>query len=196
MKENEIRADYDRDTIVVYQAYNAEIALPAVKDNKFSAPFSLTRMTWIKPSFLWLMERSNYGKKPGQEFTLAIRIKRSAWEFALSQGVLTHPDAATHKNSAAWADSFEKAKVHVQWDPERSLRGAKMENRSIQVGISRHLIEVYNNEWIVEIQDYSPLVRKIQEFRKAGNFDRARKLLPNEKVYEVPAEIKKRLAMD
>lgn len=55
MKQYEIRADYNRDTIVVYQAYNETIAKLAIENKKFVPPFSLTRMTWIKPSFLWMM---------------------------------------------------------------------------------------------------------------------------------------------
>ncbi len=46
--------------------------------SRFVPPFSLSRMTWIKPSFLWLMERSNWGKKSGQEMILAICIIRDS----------------------------------------------------------------------------------------------------------------------
>ena len=49
MQEYEIRAEYDTTSIVVYQAYRPEIALPAVAHNRFMPPFSLQRMTWIKP---------------------------------------------------------------------------------------------------------------------------------------------------
>jgi hypothetical protein len=49
VEEREIRADYDERTIVVYQAYRAEIARAAVEHNRFVPPFSLNRMTWIKP---------------------------------------------------------------------------------------------------------------------------------------------------
>lgn len=48
----EVRANYDDRTIVVYQAYREEIAAPAVQAQRFVAPFSFSRMTWIKPSFL------------------------------------------------------------------------------------------------------------------------------------------------
>ena len=85
----QIRADYNRDSIVVYQAYHKEIAQPAIKAGRFVEPFSWGRMTWIKPSYLWLMARSNWGTKSRQEHILAIRIKRVGWERALSLGVLT-----------------------------------------------------------------------------------------------------------
>ena len=47
----EIRADFDDRTIVVYQACREATAKPAIEHQKFVPPFSLDRMTWIKPSF-------------------------------------------------------------------------------------------------------------------------------------------------
>lgn len=196
MKQHEIRADYDRDTIVVYQAYNKAIAEKAVANKKFEAPFSFNRMTWIKPSFLWMMERSGYGKKLGQEYILAIRIKRESWEYALSQAVLTHPEKGVYQSGEDWKHQMQEATVNVQWDPERSIRGQKLDYRSIQVGISRHLIEEYNDSWIVDIKDYSPLVAKIYKLRLDGDYDRAKKLLPIEKPYPLSEELMKRLGMD
>src|SRR5271157_3733689 len=88
-KEHEIRADFDRETIAIYQAYSPAIADPALTAQRFVAPFSFHRMTWIKPSFLWMMHRSNWGQKSGQERILAVRITRAGWEKALSLAVLT-----------------------------------------------------------------------------------------------------------
>jgi uncharacterized protein DUF4291 len=50
MEEREIRGVYDDATITVYQAYREEIARPAVAHGRFVSPFSLNRMTWIKPN--------------------------------------------------------------------------------------------------------------------------------------------------
>ena len=58
-KEHEIRANSDRDTITVYQANSPAIADAALNAGRFVPPFSLHRMTWIMPSFLWLMHRGN-----------------------------------------------------------------------------------------------------------------------------------------
>ena len=55
---------------------------------EFEAPFSFNRMTWIKPSYLWLMSRSNWGTKSNQEYILGIEIYRSAWEKALSKALV------------------------------------------------------------------------------------------------------------
>ena len=59
-EERNIYAVFDDKTIRVYQAYNNEIADEALKLGKFGSKFSLTRMTWIKPSFLWMMYRLKF----------------------------------------------------------------------------------------------------------------------------------------
>src|SRR5208283_5663658 len=96
----EIRAHFDNQSIVVYQAYRKEIALPAVAEQHFVAPFSFNRMTWIKPSFLWLMERSNWGQKANQEHILGVRIRRTGWEEALGKAVLTSPAQRIYRDAA------------------------------------------------------------------------------------------------
>src|SRR5687768_18505362 len=107
----EIRANYDDNTIVVYQAYAPEIALRAVNAQKFVPPFSLNRMTWIKPSFLWLMERSGWGTKSNQERILAVRITRTGWDCCLREGVLTAFDGSIHRSAEKWREDFQSAAV-------------------------------------------------------------------------------------
>lgn len=192
---NEIRATYDTQSIVVYQAYAPAIAQAALKAGRFVAPFSFRRMTWIKPSFLWLMERSNWGRKNGQEYILAVRLKRSGWDEALAKGVLTSFVPGAARNTEAWREDFNQALVHVQWDPERSLRGADLGYNSIQVGISRHLIHEYMDEWIIGLEDITPTVRKIHSLLQNGKADKALVLLPKERIYPVPAEVAWRLNM-
>jgi len=195
MKYQEIRAEFDKETVTVYQAYNKNIALSAIKNNKFEKPFSFNRMTWIKPSFLWLMERSNWGNKSNQDFILKIKIKRENWERVLSMGVLTDPDKHVYSSGFEWEKQFKEAKVYIQWDPERTLKGGKLQERTIQVGISRYLIEEYNNDWISEIVDLTPLVKKINLLRKAGKYKEAKRLLPKEKLYPLNNEIEKKIGV-
>ncbi|MET9726649.1 DUF4291 domain-containing protein [Streptomyces zaomyceticus] len=169
----QIRADYDARTIVVYQAYSSAIADAALRAGRFVAPFSFHRMTWIKPSFMWLMHRSNWARKPGQERVLAVRMTREGWEEALSQAVLTTADPA----------AVARAAVHVQWDPERSPRGAALNHYSIQVGIGRHLIRTFADDWIVGLTDLTPQVRKASTLIQTGRAAKAQRLIPVERVY-------------
>ena len=62
-QERKIYAKYDDKTIRVYQAYNNKIADEVIKLGTFGEHFSLTRMTWIKPSFLWMMYRCGWTEK-------------------------------------------------------------------------------------------------------------------------------------
>ncbi len=195
-KEHEIRADFNRDTITIYQAYSPAIADAALKAGRFVSPFSFHRMTWIKPSFLWLMHRSHWGQKSGQERTLAVRITRSGWEKALSLTVLTAFDPSVHASPEEWRERFQNAQVHLQWDPERSLRGASLPHYSIQVGLSRHIIQEYVEEWIVKLEDYTPLVAKMYQLIHSGHADQAKRHLPPEKVYSVNPEIGKRILIN
>lgn len=190
---HQIRAHFNRETIVLYQAYNSAIAEAAVKAQKFVEPFSLNRATWIKPSFLWLMERSGWGKKANQERTLAVRITRKGWEEALGCAVLTHAEQKLYGDQENWRREMEKAPVIVQWDPERSLRGAKLEHRSIQVGLRRAIVERFVNHWTVAIEDLTPLVSKMNKLRKSGDYTKLKRLLPPEKPYPLPADIADRL---
>ena len=169
----QIRADYDDRTIVVYQAYSAAIADAALRAGRFVTPFSFQRMTWIKPSFLWLMHRSNWARKPGQERILAVRMTREGWEEALSQAVQTTADPKAVADAA----------VHLQWDPERSIRGAALNHYSIQVGIGRHLIRTFADDWVVSLTDLTPRAHKAATLVRNGRAAQAQRLLPAERVY-------------
>lgn len=82
-----ILAHYDETSIVVYQAFRPEIGAYAVEHQQLGGGFKFRRMSWIKPSFLWMMYRSRWGSKPGQEMVLAVRIKRDFFDRVLAQAV-------------------------------------------------------------------------------------------------------------
>ena len=194
--EHEIRADYDRDTIVIYQAYSPAIADAALAAGRFVPPFSFHRMTWIKPSFLWLMHRSNWGLKSGQERILAVRMTRLGWEKALSLAVLTSFEPGVFASPDEWAEQFAAARVHLQWDPERSLRGAGLPYSSIQVGLGRNVIREYVDKWMVGIEDYTDRVRKVYGLLQSGKADKAKRHLPPERVYPVGGELARRILIE
>ena len=194
MPHKEIRALYDAKTITVYQAFGPAIAEAALSHGRFVAPFSFARMTWIKPSFLWMMERSGWATKPNQERVLAVRMTRAGWEEALANAVLTAPGRG--QGAEEWREELDSSPIRVQWDPERTLRGGKSEQRSIQVGIARQWSERYAQEWVVSLTDLTPAVFKLAALRKQGRWSQAQRLLPVEKPYPVPEPIKARLEMD
>lgn len=118
----QVRARYSPDTITVYQAYPPQIAVSAVAAGRFVAPFKRDRMTWIKPSFLWMMYRCGWATKPGQEQVLAVEVTRAGLEWALARACLSHYDRHLHESRTDWSRRLKTSPVRVQWDPERSLQ--------------------------------------------------------------------------
>ncbi|GIM90769.1 DUF4291 domain-containing protein [Paractinoplanes toevensis] len=189
----QVRAHFTESTITVYQAYSSVIARPALAAGRFVAPFKRERMTWIKPSFLWMMYRCGWATKPGQEHVLAVEIRRDGFEWALANAALSHFDRKLHPDSVAWARQVKTAPVRVQWDPERSLRLAPLPHRSLQVGLSGEAVDRYVDDWLVGISDVTALARTIHSRLTDGNARAAADLLPAETVYPLPPEVATRL---
>ncbi|MGY0231038.1 DUF4291 domain-containing protein [Longispora urticae] len=182
----QIRARHTPDTITVYQAYPPEIAAPALAAGRFVAPFKRERMTWIKPSFLWMMYRCGWATKPGQERVLAIEISRAGFEWALAHSCLSHFDRDQHPSEEDWARQLRASPVRIQWDPERALSLTPLPHRSLQVGLSGEAVTRYVEEWTVSITDVTDLTTQIHRLVLAGDEPAATALLPEEPVYPLP----------
>ncbi|PGH14800.1 hypothetical protein AJ79_02816 [Helicocarpus griseus UAMH5409] len=179
-----IRALYTPTTITVYQAYNTPIATAALAAHKLVAPFRRTRMTWIKPSFLWMAYRSGWATKPNQERILAIEITREGFEWALAHARLSHPDNATDREE--WEKKKAECPVRVQWDPERDFAFRPLGYRSLQVGLGGEAVDRFVDEWTVGIRDVTGLMRELGRLVGEGRMEEAGGLLPVEEEYLLP----------
>lgn len=189
----EVFAQYDRQCIRVYQAYNPVIAKEAVGLQTFGENFNINRMTWIKPSFLWLMYRSNWGTKKNQECILALDIYQQEFNELLEKAVLTSPDSKIY-TGIQWEKAFDEAAVYCQWDPDRNINGNAINRAAIQIGLKGNTLRDFLDKSICHIEDCTPLVRKWNEQRKKGNLNS--KNLPVEKIYPVKDKaIRNRLGM-
>ncbi|WP_091672437.1 DUF4291 domain-containing protein [Micromonospora auratinigra] len=185
----QIRAAFTADTLTVYQAYPPEIADAALAAGRFVAPFKRERMTWIKPSFRWMMYRCGWALKPGQDRVLAVEISRTGFAWALSRAALSGYDARLHADRAAWRRQLKHSPVRVQWDPERSLRLAPLPYRAVQVGLTGEAVHRYVDDWIVGLRDVTPLARAVHDRLTAGDEPGAAALLPVERPYPLPVEV-------
>jgi hypothetical protein len=185
----QIRANYSAETITVYQAYPPQIVEPVVAAGQFVSPFKRDRMTWIKPSFLWMMYRCGWATKPGQEHVLAIEITRTGFEWALERACLSHYDPKLHSDRHAWSQQLKVSPVRAEWDPERSLRLGALPYRSLQVGLCGEAVDRYVDEWTVAVTDVTTTARRIHELLGAGDEHAATVLLPAERPYPLPAHI-------
>lgn len=179
----QIRAVFDENKITVYQAYDAAIAGPAIAAQTFVPPFKRERMTWIKPSFLWMMYRCGWATKPGQSRVLAIDVSREGFEWALTHSCASHP--APEQDQVEWKARLAESPVRVQWDPERDVRLERLDYRSIQIGLSGEAVDRYVDQWIRSITDVTDLATRISGAVDADDVETARRLLPAERPYPV-----------
>lgn len=193
--EREIRAKFSKSTFRVYQAYSSAIAEPALAAQKFVAPFKLARMTWIKPSFFWMMYRSGWATKVGQERILAIDISREGLEWALVNACLSEFDENVHGTHSKWQAQVKGTCVRVQWDPERDSQLARCDYRAIQIGLTGEAVCRYVDDWIVAIEDVTSAAHKLADFGSASRATIAESISQCERPYQVSSTISSRLGM-
>jgi hypothetical protein len=153
-----ILAQFDENSVVVYQAYRPDIGDFAAEYGYFGGEFKFNRMTWIKTNFLWMMYRSGWGTKKGQEVVLAIRLNRSAFDQILESAVPSTLDPKIYNSEKEWKKRIDSSDVRLQWDPDRTPKGNPLERRAIQIGLRRKAIVRYSKEWIIGIDDISGFV--------------------------------------
>jgi Domain of unknown function (DUF4291) len=177
-----ILAQFDEESIIVYQAYRPEIGNFASQHGYFGKDFSFTRMSWIKPNFLWMMYRSGWGTKKGQEVILAVRIKRDAFEYILANAVPSSFIPELYLNREKWKQAISESAVRLQWDPDHHPSGAKLERRAVQLGLRGDVLRSYARDWIIDIEDISEFVCE-QYHNLSPLYDRL--IVPQENIYPV-----------
>ena len=176
-----ILAQYNERCVTVYQAYRPAIGDFAVRHQYFGGEFKLDRMSWIKPNFLWMMYRSGWATKPGQEVVLAVHILRTAFESMLSAAVHSTFQKEVYGNYNAWKQLVSKSDVRLQWDPDHSPVGDKVARRAIQLGLRGSFLSQYAREWIIGIEDISEFVHEQWEHVVQRHYDKL--VTPTETVY-------------
>jgi hypothetical protein len=164
-----VLAHFDADTIVVYQAYRESIGRHAIAHGRLGGPdFSFDRMSWIKPNFLWMMHRSGWGTKPGQEVTLGLRVRRSFFDCLLRDAVASSFDPARHASREAWQRAVEESAVRLQWDPDHAPDGARLQRRAVQIGLRGAALKSLASTELVEVIDMRAFVEAQRESARGG----------------------------
>jgi hypothetical protein len=179
-----ILAQFDAESIWVYQAYRPTIARYAVEHQRFGGEFSFSRMSWIKPNFLWMMFRSGWATKEGQEHILAVRLNRTFFDELLQSAVASTYDGSRFASREEWAAAVDSSECRLQWDPDHDPTGKPVERRAVQLGLRGSLLRRYGNTELLAIEDITPLVA---EQRQQASARQADLLVPEESVY-VPAD--------
>ena len=158
---NFILAQQKDDLILVYQAFRNSIGEYAIKNQRFGgSDYSFNRMSWIKPNFLWMMYRSGWAAKPGQEKILGIWIKKTDFEKILGNSTFTSYKQSTCNGEEEWRATLDSHPIRLQWDPDHYPNGDKHVRKAIQLGIKGDLLSEFAEQMIVEIIDLSNFVNQ------------------------------------
>jgi len=180
-----IMAQADSDSIVVYQAYRPSIADFAVQHQRFGGDFSFNRMSWIKPNFLWMMYRSGWAAKEGQERILAIRLKLPFFDKLLRQAVVSSFDASRHASHEVWKAAVAGSEVRLQWDPDHDPQGKPLERRAVQLGLRGGMLQRFGGDELLTVHDITGFVHKQRQCLES---EPERLMVPVEKIYR-PADL-------
>lgn len=170
-----ILASHDEDSVVVYQAYRPAIGLYAARNQRFGGEFSFSRMSWIKPNFLWMMYRSGWGTKEGQEVILAVTIPRSLFDEILAVAVPSAFDASRHRDTDDWKSALANSEVRLQWDPDHAPDGSSLKRRAVQLGLRGGMLRRYAESEVIKIEDISGFVARQRQSEEL--------MVPAERVY-------------
>ncbi len=188
----QILAQFDVESVIVYQAFNPMIGHFAARHGYFGGGFGMSRMSWVKPNFLWMMYRSGWGTKENQEITLAVRLRRDAFDEILRQAVHSTFVPDVYGSEDAWSRAVAGSDVRLQWDPDHDPAGSPVERRAIQLGLRGKVLATYARDWLLEIQDISDFVRE----QRANATAHERLVTPREDVYTVAdVEVGRRLGL-
>jgi hypothetical protein len=184
------------DTMVVYQAYNYQIADFAVTHQYLGgSSYSYSRMSWIKPNFLWMMYRCGWAQKENQERVLAMWIKKDHFETILSEAVFSTYKEEQYKSHEAWRQELESKEVRLQWDPDHDPYGNKLARRAIQLGLKGKTLENFGKDYIIEIEDITDFVAAQRQF--VASKDLTQLQVPVESIYALMnSNIKEKIGVD
>jgi hypothetical protein len=178
-----ILAQFDENSIIVYQAYRPSIGRFAAEYQHFAGEFSLNRMSWIKPNFLWMMYRCGWGTKRDQQIVLAIRLQRRAFDEILCHAVHSSFVPAIYGHEEKWNQALASSDVRLQWDPDHGPLGQPLARRAIQLGMRGRTLAKYAREWLVEVQDISDFVR--EQGLRVSEGETSRLMTPKEEIYPI-----------
>lgn len=171
------------ENIIVYQAYRPSIGQYALKHQKFGGDFKLTRMSWIKPNFLWMMYRSGWGQKEGQTYVLGVEIPLRFFVEILNESVVSSYKKHLYPERADWQAAITNSDVRLQWDPDHHPTGAKLDRKAVQLGLRGKFIRRYAQDEIVAIHDMRPFID--QQLPHLKNKDWKALQIPQEQVLEL-----------
>ena len=143
-----IYAAYDDEGVFIYQAFKPKTVEIAVELGTFGKGFGFDRLSWIKPSFGWVLRRTKYATKNRMQAIAKIKISHSAFLEILNQSIETHWNDQLFDKEMDWQRTLNHSDVIHQWDPERDLVGRRLNRQAIQIGLRGNILRKYVSNYI------------------------------------------------
>jgi len=191
-----IQAHQQGDYMVVYQAYKPAIAAFAVKNQYLGGNhFSYSRMSWIKPNFLWMMFRCGWASKDNQENVLAIWLEKKDFDSILQQAVISSFNRDFYNTQEEWQADLDNKEVRLQWDPDHDPHGRKLTRRAMQIGMKGDVLEAFGKSYVRHIEDITSFVKEQKTYVEKQRLENLS--VPVERVYRpLDIELCKKIGID
>lgn len=154
-----VRATFDSDVVVVWQAHSHEVADAALRAGRFGGKAWRTdRVTRFRVSLPSLLARNGWATREGRERILAVRLQREGFDTMLRQAVHAGYEPEIYATRNTWHLATRYGHVVVAWHPDVDPSGAELGRETLRIGVRDAALERFTREWVVGIEDWTPWV--------------------------------------
>ena len=163
-----ILAQYDAESVVVYEALSRAAARSVVQGGRLDALVEdFDRMHWFGTSFTWFMRRTGWATERGQRAVLALWLRRDRFDEILREAVPTHFTEGAFASREAWQEALDSSDVRAQWAPDFPPHGPKLNRKALEIGLRGGYCAVTTG-WVLAVEDITSFVRQ-QQFVEMPN---------------------------
>jgi hypothetical protein len=155
-----VLATFGDDTVVVWQAHGHAVADWALEHGRFGGEgWKLDRVTRMRTSLPSLLERCEWGQRPGRERVLAVHLTRAGFDAMLHQAVHAEYEPAVYPTRRSWHLATRYALVSVAWFPDLDARGRGLQRQTMRIGLRGLALRTWSEQWVVGVEDWTDTVR-------------------------------------
>ena len=111
---------------------------------------------------------------------VAVRLRRAGFDEILRRAVHSSYVPDVYGDAATWREAVAGSDVRLQWDPDHGPGGEPLKRRAVQLGLRGDALAKYAGEWVMAIEDVTPIVLEQSARRAGGGL-----MTPREEVYPV-----------
>lgn len=182
-------ATFDDDTVLTWQAHHADVAAEMISRGRpGGTSWRTDRVTRMRTSLPSLLARCDWGRRPGRERILGLRMTRAGFDAMLRQAVHGEFEPEVYATRGAWQLATRYAAVTLTWHPDRDAGGHELARQTVRIGVRDDALRRLTTEWVTGFEDFTPWV---EQARVAPSVALA---VPVLRPYPLPPELAARLA--